>query len=120
MDTVFIKGLVVETVIGVYDGERDARQPVVIDLELGFDNARPAASGRIEDTIDYATVVDALKTFVADSDCGLLEQLAEGCCAMLRQRFRGIRFVDLRLDKPAAAQALGCRHVGVRIQRQLA
>lgn len=120
MDSIFIEGLAVETLIGIRDGERDARQPLVIDLELGFDNTRPAASGNIEDTIDYAAVVDALEIFVAGSDCGLLEQLAEDCCAMLRQRFAGLRSVDLHLDKPAAAQALGCRHVGVRIQRQFA
>lgn len=120
MDTVFIEGLVVETLIGIYAGERVASQPVVLDLELGFDNARPAASGRIEDTIDYAGVVEALENFAAQSDRGLLEQFAEDCCAMLRQKFGGIRSIDLRLDKPAAAQALGCRHVGVRIHRQFA
>ncbi|MBN8737737.1 MAG: dihydroneopterin aldolase [Xanthomonadales bacterium] len=120
MDSIFIEGLAVETLIGIHDGERDARQPLVVDLELGFDNTRPAASGRIEDTIDYAAVVDALETFVAESDCGLLEELAEGCCAMLRQKFDGLRSIDLRLDKPAAAQALGCRHVGVRIRRRFA
>ncbi|WHZ20238.1 MAG: Dihydroneopterin aldolase [Rhodanobacteraceae bacterium] len=120
MDSVFIEGLVVETLIGIYDGERAARQPLVIDLELGFDHTRPAASGSIDDAIDYAAVVAVIKTFVADSNCGLLEQLAENCCAMLRQRFDGVRSVDLRLDKPAAAQALGCRHIGVRIQRQFA
>lgn len=120
MDTVFIEGLIVETLIGIHDGERDARQPLVIDLELGFDNARPAASGRIEDAIDYAAVVAAIKTFAAHANLGLLEQFAEGCCAMLRQNFDGIRSVDLRLDKPVAAQALGCRHVGVRIHRQFA
>lgn len=120
MDTVFIAGLAVETRIGIYAGERDATQTVVLDLELGFDNTRPATSGRIGDTVDYAAVAAALKSFIAASDCGLLEQLAEACCTMLRDQFRGIRSVDLRLDKPAAAQALGCARVGVRIQRQFA
>lgn len=120
MDTVFIEGLTVETRIGVYDGERDARQPVVIDLGLGFDNAKPATSGHLDDALDYAAIVAAIKTFMADSDCGLLEQLAEDCCSMLRREFRGIRSIDLRVDKPAAARALGSRHVGVRVQRQFA
>lgn len=117
MDTIFIEGLEVEARIGIYAGERDSRQRLVIDLELGFDNARPAATGRLEDTVDYATVVDRLKTFIGDSGYGLLEQLAEACCALLRQEFDGVRSVDLRLDKPAAARALGCRHVGVRVRR---
>ena len=33
MDTVYIKGLRVDTVIGVYDWERDIRQTVVLDRE---------------------------------------------------------------------------------------
>lgn len=116
----FIEGLAVDTLVGIYAGERDATQVVVIDLALGFDNAAPGASGRIEDTLDYAAIVGAVKTMAAGSDCGLLEQFAEACIAMLRQKFAGIRSIDLRLDKPAAARALGCRHVGVRIQRQFA
>lgn len=120
MDTVFIEGLDVATLIGIYDGEREVRQALVIDLELGFDNTGAAASGRIEDTVDYASVVDAIRTFAASSDCGLLEQFAEGCCATLQQRFARTRFADLRIDKPAAARVLGCRHVGVHIRRQFA
>ena len=33
MDTVYIKGLRAEAVIGVYDWERDIRQTLVLDLE---------------------------------------------------------------------------------------
>lgn len=120
MDTIFIEGLAVETLIGIYDGERAAPQPVVVNLELGCDHMLAGATGRIDDALDYAAVVAAIKTFAAGANLGLLEQFAEGCCAMLRQKFDGIRSIDLRLDKPVAARALGCRHVGVHIQRQLA
>src|SRR5690606_4428994 len=44
MDIVFIEGLRIETIIGLYDWERRTRQPVVLDLELAFDNARAAAT----------------------------------------------------------------------------
>ncbi len=118
MDTVFIEGLTLATRIGIYAGERDAPQPVTLDLRLGFDNAAAGASGRIEDALDYAAVVAALRTFVAARDCGLLEQLAEACCDMLRARFHGIHSLDLRIDKPHAARALGCTHVGVAIHRE--
>ena len=118
MDRIFIEGLTVATRIGIYAGERDATQALLLDIDLGFDNARAAASGNIDDTLDYTDIVAAIKDFAAQSDCGLLEQFAEDCCAMLRKKCRGIRSIDLRLDKPAAAKALGCRHVGVRIQRR--
>ena len=35
MDIIFIRGLKCETILGVYDWERVARRPVVIDLEIG-------------------------------------------------------------------------------------
>ena len=37
MDRVFIENLTVETVIGIYDWEREIRQAVSLDLEMDFD-----------------------------------------------------------------------------------
>jgi dihydroneopterin aldolase len=117
MDTIFIEGLPVETSIGIYTGEQDRPQTVVIDLQLGFDNTLPAATGILSDTVDYAGVVAAIRAFVSASGCGLVEQLAEDCCSMLRQRFARLLTVDIRIDKPGAARALGCASIGVRIRR---
>ncbi len=63
MDTVFIEDLRIETVIGIYDWERKIRQVVALDLEMAFDNRKPAASDRIEDTLDYKAVSKRLITF---------------------------------------------------------
>ena len=41
MDKVFIEGLEIETLIGIYDWERRIRQPLVFDLEMSFDTAHP-------------------------------------------------------------------------------
>ncbi|MEH6637371.1 MAG: dihydroneopterin aldolase, partial [Halioglobus sp.] len=38
MDIVFIRELRVDTVIGVYDWEREIRQTVVLDIEMAGDN----------------------------------------------------------------------------------
>ena len=53
MDKVFIEGLEIETLIGIYDWERRIRQPLLFDIEMAFDNRRPAASDAIEDTLNY-------------------------------------------------------------------
>lgn len=115
MDSVFIEGLRIETLIGIYPHEREARQPVVLSLTLGY-----AAAG-IEDiaqAIDYGAVVAALRAFVAERSDGLLETLAEACAAMLRQQFPRVRTIDLAIDKPQTAKALGCARVGVRLRRE--
>ena len=37
MDYVFIEGLEIEALIGIYDWERRIRQPLVFDIEMAFD-----------------------------------------------------------------------------------
>src|SRR6185503_17844140 len=67
MDLVFIEDLRIETVIGIYDWERKIRQVVALDLEMAFDNRKPAASDRIEDTLNYKAVSKRLIAFVEES-----------------------------------------------------
>lgn len=114
MDTVFIEDLRIETVIGIYDWERQIRQVVAIDLEMAFDNTRPAATDRIEDTLDYKAVSKRLIAFVEASHFELVETLAERCAAIVLDEF-GVRWLRLKLSKPGAVR--GSRAVGVRIER---
>jgi dihydroneopterin aldolase len=44
MDIVYIRELEIETIIGIYEWERETRQTVSIDLEMGCDNRKAAAS----------------------------------------------------------------------------
>lgn len=114
MDIVFIEGLRIETVIGIYDWERRVRQPVTLDIEMAFDNTKPAASERIEDTLDYKAVSKRLITFVESAEFQLVETLAENCARMLRDEF-GVSWLRLKLSKPGAVR--GANAVGVTIER---
>lgn len=116
MDIVCIEDLRVDAVIGAYAWERELRQPLLLGLRLGYDNR---AVTTLDTAIDYAGVVQALRTHIAARSDQLLETLAESCCALLAERFHP-RSIDLRIDKPMAAAALGCARVGVRVQRDYA
>ncbi|WP_043688968.1 dihydroneopterin aldolase [Luteimonas huabeiensis] len=114
MDKVFIEGLEIEALIGIYDWERRIRQPLVFDLEMGFDNRVPAASDDIADTLDYKAVSKRLIAYVQASDFGLVETLAERCAALVIDEF-GVDWLRLKLSKPGAVR--GARAVGVIIER---
>jgi len=114
MDTVFIEGLEIEALIGIYDWERRIRQPLVFDLQMGFDNRVPAASDDIEDTLNYKAVSKRLIDYVSASDFGLVETLAERCAAIVIEEFN-VDWVRLKLSKPGAVR--GARAVGVQIER---
>jgi dihydroneopterin aldolase len=116
MDTVFVESLEITCLIGIHEWEREHRQPVVFHVELGFDHRRAAASDDIGDAIDYADIVDELNRFAGARDDLLLESLGEACCAFLRKRFSPNRIV-LRLEKPRAAETLGCGKVGISLTR---
>ena len=116
MDFVCIEELRVDAVIGAYAWERELRQPLLIGARLGYDNRAVAA---LSAAIDYASVVQALREHVAGRTDQLLETLAESCCTLLAERFHP-RTIELRIDKPMAAAALGCARVGVCLQRDYA
>ena len=114
MDTVFIEDLRIETIIGIYDWERKIRQTVALDLEMAFDNRKPAASDRIEDTLDYKKVAKRLIAFVESSHFELVETLAERCAEIVQNEF-GVSWLCLKLSKPGAVR--GSKAVGVSIER---
>lgn len=114
MDFVFIEDLRIETVIGIYDWERKIKQTIALDVEMAFDNTRPAATDRIEDTLDYKAVSKRLIAFVGEARCELVETLAERCAAIIRDEF-GVAWLRLKLSKPGAVT--GARAVGVVIER---
>ena len=114
MDKVFIEALEIETVIGIYDWERKLRQPLLFDIEMGFDNRIPAASDAIADTLDYKAVSKRLIAFVSASSFQLVETLAERCAALILDEF-AVAQVRVKLSKPGAVR--GARAVGVIVER---
>lgn len=115
MDQVFIKGLAVEAVIGVYDWERTILQPLVLDLEMGWDIRVAAAGDDLGATLDYAAVSQRVLDFVAASQFLLVEALAEHVAALIMHEF-SVPWLRLRVTKPGAvSQASG--GVGVLIER---
>ena len=114
MDIVFIEALEIDTVIGIYDWERKVRQKVVLDVEVAFDNRKPAASDKIEDTVNYKAVSKRLIGFIEDAHFELVETLAEHCATIIREEF-GVPWLRLRLAKPGAVT--GSKAVGVVIER---
>ena len=112
---VFIEGLEVDTVIGVYDWERKIRQPLWFDIEMAFDNRVPAGSDAIEDTLDYKAVSKRVVSYVQSTDFGLVETLAECVAELILSEFPVGR-VNLKLSKPGAVR--GARAVGVKIVRE--
>jgi dihydroneopterin aldolase len=114
MDKIFIRGLKVETIIGVYDWERHVPRPLIFDLEMGADFNAAAASDHVRDAIDYAAVMETVKTISTEYQPALLEALAEKLARALFKDFP-ILSLKLTIHKPGA---IPVQDVGVEIDRR--
>lgn len=113
-DTIFLYELKVETIVGIWEWERRIRQTVSIDLEMGADIAKAAATDHIDDTLNYKEVAKRVQQFVGDSEFQLVETMAEKIAEIILNEF-DVPWVDVRVNKPGAIR--GSRDVGVRIRR---
>lgn len=114
MDIIFIRDLRIETVIGVYGWERQIKQTVCIDLEMGTDIRKAAGSDDIAHTLDYKAVAKRLVQFVGASSFLLVETLAERAAEVVLSEF-AVPWLRLTLSKPSAVR--GSREVGIIIER---
>ncbi len=113
-DTVFVHELKVETIIGIWGWERKIRQTVSIDLEMGADIRRAAATDSIDDTLNYKAISKRVQQFVADSEFQLVETMAEKIAELVLQEFK-VPWIQVRVSKPGAIR--GAKNVGILIHR---
>jgi dihydroneopterin aldolase len=76
-DRLAVRGLAIHGHHGVFEHERRDGQEFVIDLVLGVDTRVAARSDDLQDTVDYGTLVDEVRTAVADDPVDLIETLAQ-------------------------------------------
>jgi dihydroneopterin aldolase len=76
MDRIEINGLRVMALVGVLPHEREAAQPLQIDLCLGVDLHDAGLTDDLGDTANYGAVSEAVAAVVRDSKDLLLERLA--------------------------------------------
>ncbi len=114
MDIVYIRELEIKTIIGIYDWEREQKQIVSLDLEMGSDIAKAAASDDIADALDYKSVAKRIIDYVEKSEFLLVETMAEKVAGIVLSEFN-VPWLKLRVGKPGAVT--GSRDVGVIIER---
>lgn len=114
MDIVYIRDLRIDTIIGIYDWEREVRQTVSIDLEMASDIRKAAETDDIQFALNYKAVSKRLIAYVENRNALLVETLAEEIAQVIRAEFN-VPWLRLRLSKPGAVR--GARDVGLLIER---
>ncbi len=77
VDRLAVRGIEAYGHHGVFDFERREGQVFVVDLVLGLDTRPAALSDDLQDTVDYGTLVAAVKKAVETEPVDLIETLAQ-------------------------------------------
>lgn len=114
MDIIFLGGLEIETIIGIYDWERETKQTVVLDIEMAHNIQKAAETDDIQYTLDYKTVSKRIISFVENSQFLLVEKLISEIADIIRHEFN-VPWVKIKLNKKGAIR--GASDVGIIIER---
>ena len=115
MDIVYISHLKIDTVIGVYEWEKNIKQTIVLDVELYCDTTRAAATDDLTLALDYAAISSRITAYIEASRFQLIESLAEKTAALVLSEFP-VSKLKLQIAKPGAIT--NARDVGIIIERQ--
>lgn len=113
-DSIFLRDLRIDTVIGIFEWERRIRQTLHFDLEMAADIRRAAVDDDINDTLDYKAVAKRVIAFVQASEYNLVETLAEEIAKLVITEF-SVPWLQLTVNKAGAVR--GASGVGVNIRR---
>lgn len=113
-DRIIIRDLLVRTIIGINDWERENLQDVLINLELAFDTRAAAKSDDVDKTLNYRTLTKRILALAEESSFLLVEKLADEIASIAVTEF-GAENVRVRVEKPGALRF--ARSVGVEIER---
>lgn len=116
MDTIFIHELKVNAFVGIYEHELLRPQTIQIDVEMAMPHSRACESDAIEDTIDYAAVVDLIREKLATQRFSLLEKLAEQLAQSILRNFGS---PWMRLSVAKLEHMRDVRRRGVCIERSI-
>lgn len=114
MDTVFIRDLCMDAVIGVFGWERQVQQQITINLEMATDIAQAAKTDDLAHTLDYKAISQRIRAIVAASQPQLVETLIEQIANAIMAEFN-IPWLRISIAKPGAVR--GSAAVGVTIER---
>ena len=117
MDKLFIHGLDLPVLIGVYLHERTKKQSILLDLDLSLDRRKVGCLDVLYTTLDYDCLIEYLALCVEDTAFLLIETLAEHIAEGLLKTFN-IQWLRLCLTKPKATSA--AKKVGIIIERTAA
>ena len=115
-DELTVTGIECRAHHGVFDFEKRDGQVFVVDLTLGLDTRPAAASDDLQDTVDYGSLVAAVKAAVERDPADLVETVVQRIADVCLRDPR-VEWARVTLHKPDAPIEATFRDVALTITR---
>jgi 7,8-dihydroneopterin aldolase/epimerase/oxygenase len=115
--TIEIAGLSLYTHLGVSEAEREVGQRLVFDLRLEVADCDAIVTDRVQDTVDYAEVCEAVALAAQQRSYRTLERLCAAVADRLIDQF-GAETVWIKAAKPEPPIPLPVEEVAVELWRE--
>jgi dihydroneopterin aldolase len=115
--TIEISGLSLFTHVGVTAAEREVGQRLLLDVRLDVGECDATVTDRIEDTVDYSEVCDAVNLVAQQRSYKTLERLCTAIADKLLERYDA-HAVWVKAAKPEPPIALPVSEVSVEVWRE--
>lgn len=115
-DRLRLRGIVCHARLGIDPVERQGRQPVKIDLDVGLDLGPAGVGDEPERTVDYRRLQERVGEVASAREYRLVEALAEAIAGTLLAEF-DIREIVVRVGKPETARHMDLDAVEVEVKR---
>ena len=103
LDEIHIQKVRVKAILGLYPEERLNPQDFIVSAKLYLDLREAGKSDDINHTVDYDSLHRKLAEIANESECLLIEKLAELCAAeCLRNTL--VQACTIKVDKPEALE----------------
>ncbi len=90
---IHIEDLKFQCIIGILDFERSTPQDVILNLEIGYEYEK--------DFINYAEVVNIIKTNMLTSNFLLIEEALKELSENIKKEFPTINTLNIKITKPS-------------------
>ena len=114
MDSILVRDLRVEVLIGIHKRERHVAQIVSIDLDIGIPGTAVFATDKVADTIDYEQVALKIGALAGSGHFRLVETFADRIAKLLTDDFKA---PWVRVSAAKIGILPNAKFVGVSIER---
>jgi len=115
--TIGVHNIHIDCIVGIYDHERVAEQPLFVDIEVDNDIEAAATADHIDETVDYDHLTEMLTTLAKERKYQLIETFAQEGLNSILERWSSIQAARIEIRKPKAVPSADASFVRMALSR---